>query len=131
MLDLREYRRRPSLLADYLPWVALVAPGVVLNKDGAFQKTIHFRGPDLDSSGGHELVSVRARLNNVLRRLGSHWCVHVEAARRRALEYPAGAFPHPVAARLDDAVRVDDDGCLLAHFTVSFRPYSAIERTPW
>jgi type IV secretory pathway VirB4 component len=47
VLDLREYRRRPARLADYLPWVALVAPGVVLNKDGGFQRTAEFRGPDL------------------------------------------------------------------------------------
>jgi len=27
-----------------------VAPGVVLNKDGSFQRTLTFRGPDLDSA---------------------------------------------------------------------------------
>ena len=37
MLNLREYAARPKLLADYLPWAVLVAPGVILNKDGSFQ----------------------------------------------------------------------------------------------
>ena len=69
MLDLREYRRRPTLLADYLPWVALVAPGVVLNKDGSFQRTAEFRGPDLDSSTDAKVAAVAARLNGALRRL--------------------------------------------------------------
>jgi type IV secretion system protein VirB4 len=105
MWNLGEYRNRPQRLSDYLPWACLIGPGVVLNKDGAFQKTVRFRGPDLDSSGGHELVSVRARLNNVLRRLGSHWCVHVEASRRQALDYPAGTFPHGVAALVDEERR--------------------------
>jgi len=50
MLNLAEYRHRPALLADWLPWVGLVAPGVVLNKDGSFQRTARFRGPDLDSA---------------------------------------------------------------------------------
>jgi len=36
MLNLREYRNRADRLADHLPWAALVAPGVVLNKDGGF-----------------------------------------------------------------------------------------------
>ncbi len=36
MLNLAEYRQRPALLADWLPWAGLVAPGVVLNKDGSF-----------------------------------------------------------------------------------------------
>ena len=36
MLNLREFRARPAGLADLLPWAFLVAPGVILNKDGSF-----------------------------------------------------------------------------------------------
>ena len=71
MLNLAEYRTKPASLADFLPWAALVAPGVVLNKDGSFQRTARFRGPDLDSATPAELVGTTARLNNALRRLGS------------------------------------------------------------
>ena len=46
MLNLAEYRKTIADLSDYLPWACLVAPGVVLNKDGSFQKTIRYRGPD-------------------------------------------------------------------------------------
>ena len=49
-MNLAEYRQKPKMLADFLPWAALVAPGVVLNKDGSFQRTARFRGPDLDSA---------------------------------------------------------------------------------
>ena len=42
MLNLAEYRQRPALLADWLPWAGLVAPGVVLNKDGSFQRTARY-----------------------------------------------------------------------------------------
>ena len=48
MLNLAEYRKKPKMLADFLPWAALVAPGVILNKDGSFQRTARFRGPDLE-----------------------------------------------------------------------------------
>jgi type IV secretion/conjugal transfer VirB4 family ATPase len=89
---LEEYRRRPAQLADHLPWAALVAPGVVLNKDGSFTTAFHFRGPDLESSTEDELMVVRARLNNALRRLGSGWCLHVEARRHRAAPYPQSEF---------------------------------------
>jgi type IV secretion system protein VirB4 len=41
---------------------------VVLNKDGSFQRTARFRGPDLDSATPAELVATTARLNNALRR---------------------------------------------------------------
>ena len=94
MWNLGEYRKHPQRLADHLPWATLIAPGVMLNKDGSLQKTIAFRGPDLDSSTPYELVAARARMNNVLRRLGSHWCVHVEASRRLAHVYPASEFPN-------------------------------------
>ena len=105
MWNLGEYRRHPQRLADHLPWATLIAPGVILNKDGSLQKTVAFRGPDLDSSTPYELVAARARMNNVLRRLGSHWCVHVEASRRLAHVYPASAFPNAVAALVDQERR--------------------------
>ena len=73
MLSLREYRNKADRLADFLPWAALVAPGVVLNKDGSFQRTARFRGPDLDSAVAAELVAVAGRINNAFRRLGSGW----------------------------------------------------------
>ena len=74
MMSLREYRGHAAHLADFLPWAALVGEGVVLNKDGSFQRTARFRGPDLDSATPAELVATTARLNNSLRRLGSGNC---------------------------------------------------------
>ena len=105
MFDLREYNRRASHLADFLPWAALVAPGVVLNKDGAFQRTARFRGPDLDSATPAELIATAARLNNALRRLGSGWAVFVEAQRSPAESYPVSAFPDPVSRLVDEERR--------------------------
>ncbi|ODT85807.1 conjugal transfer protein TrbE [Phenylobacterium sp. SCN 70-31] len=101
MRFLDEARRRPATLADHLPWAALVAPGVVLNKDGSFLTGLGFRGPDLESSTEDELMAVRARLNNALRRLGTGWCVHVEARRRPAETYPASEIPVAAAWLLD------------------------------
>ncbi|UYY57010.1 conjugal transfer protein TrbE [Sphingomonas sp. S2-65] len=93
MLNLREYRGRADRLADHLPWAALVAPGVVLNKDGSFQRTLRFRGPDLESATEAELVSACARANNVLKRFSSGWALHIEAERHEALGYPESSFP--------------------------------------
>ena len=58
MMNLAEYRRSNTRLADFLPWAALVDEGIVLNKDGSFQRTAKFRGPDLDSAVPAELVAV-------------------------------------------------------------------------
>jgi type IV secretion system protein TrbE len=101
MMNLTEYRRPANRLADFLPWAALVGDGVVLNKDGAFQRTARFRGPDLDSAVPAELVAVAGRINNALRRLGSGWAVFVEAQRHPAGAYPAGNFPDAASALVD------------------------------
>ncbi|MGH6956445.1 MAG: conjugal transfer protein TrbE, partial [Caulobacteraceae bacterium] len=115
MFDLREYSRRASRLADFLPWAALVAPGVVLNKDGAFQRTARFRGPDLDSATASELVAVAARTNSALRRLGSGWALFVEAQRTPSQSYPKSAFPDPVSQLIDEERRADFEAAG-AHF---------------
>ena len=85
MLNLAEYRSRADRLADHLPWAALVAPGVVLNKDGSFQRTLRFRGPDLESATEAELLAMSARVNNVLKRFGSGWALFFDAERVEAL----------------------------------------------
>ena len=50
MLSLREYRNKADRLADFLPWAALVAPGVVLNKDGSVQRTARSRHSESNDS---------------------------------------------------------------------------------
>ncbi|MBC7667095.1 MAG: conjugal transfer protein TrbE, partial [Gemmatimonadaceae bacterium] len=102
MLYLKEYRPKAERLFDHLPWVALIGPGLVLNKDGSFQKTLSFRGPDLASSTDANLVAIRAQLNNALRRLGWRWCLHIEALRAASQDYSAGEFPDPVSDLIDD-----------------------------
>ncbi|UPK01384.1 conjugal transfer protein TrbE [Bradyrhizobium sp. 170] len=101
MMNLAEYRRSATHLADFLPWAALVDEGIVLNKDGSFQRTARFRGPDLDSSVPAELVAVAGRLNNALRRLGSGWAVFVEAQRYSSNAYPPSSCPDVASAMVD------------------------------
>jgi type IV secretion/conjugal transfer VirB4 family ATPase len=119
MMNLAEYRRSTSQLADFLPWAALVDEGIVLNKDGSFQRTAMFRGPDLDSAVPAELVGVAGRLNNALRRLGSGWAVFVEAQRHPASQYPQGHFPDAASALVDVERRAqfEQEG---AHFESSY-----------
>ncbi len=105
MLNLAEYRSKPQSLADFLPWAALVGEGVILNKDGSFQRTARFRGPDLDSATPAELVATTSRLNNALRRLGSGWAIFVEAQRHAAGAYPNSLFPDGVSTLVDSERR--------------------------
>jgi type IV secretion system protein VirB4 len=107
MMNLAEYCRTSSRLADFLPWAALVGEGVVLNKDGSFQRTARFRGPDLDSAVPAELVAVAGRLNNAFRRLGSGWAIFVEAQRHGVGAYLSSRFPDAASALVDAERRAD------------------------
>jgi type IV secretion/conjugal transfer VirB4 family ATPase len=119
MMNLAEYRRTVARLADFLPWAALVEEGVVLNKDGSFQRTARFRGPDLDSAVPAELVAVAGRLNNAFRCLGSGWAIFVEAQRHGVGAYPSCRFPDAASA-LVDAERKADFEEASAHFESSY-----------
>ena len=110
MMNFAEYRRTATRLADFLPWVALVGQGIVLNKDGSFQRTARFRGPDLDSAVPAELVAVAGRLNNAFRRLGSGWAIFVEAERHASKHYPDSRFPDPASALVDAERKADFEG---------------------
>jgi type IV secretion system protein TrbE len=110
MLNLAEYRQHADRLADHLPWAALVAPGVVLNKDGSFQRTLRFRGPDLESATEAELVAVAARVNNMLKRFSSGWALFFEAERVEALGYPDSLFPDAASWLVDAERRASFEG---------------------
>ena len=118
MLNLTEYKPKPDRLADHLPWAMLIAPGVVLNKDGSFQRSARFRGPDLESATQEELMAFHARMNDVLKRFGSGWALFLEADRHESLEYPVSQFPDPVSHLVDEERRAafEEEG---AHFETS------------
>jgi type IV secretion/conjugal transfer VirB4 family ATPase len=102
MFNLKEFRSKPDRLSDFLPWAALVAPGVILNKDGSFQKTFRFRGPDLDSATRGELITITAQINNILKRLSGGWAIYAEAQRVTSQKYPDSKFPDLITAMIDE-----------------------------
>ncbi len=120
MLNLAEYRRKADRIADHLPWAALVAGGVILNKDGSFQRTLRFRGPDLESATEAELVGACARANNVLRRFGSGWALFFDAERIEALGYPDSSFPDPASWLTDQERRAAFEGQRRRHFESAY-----------
>lgn len=110
MLNLAEFRPHAHRLADWLPWACLIGPGIILNKDGSFQRTVRYRGPDLDSATEAELISVMSRVNNVLKRFGSGWALFFDAQRVPASHYPRSRFPDAVSWLVDEERRAAFEG---------------------
>lgn len=103
--NLAEFRIERDRLSDYVVWVRLIAPGIILNKDGSFQTTFRYRGPDLDSATREELISISARLNNVLKRLSGGWAFYAEAQRRKSRTYLKNEFTDRISQLIDDERR--------------------------
>src|SRR5262249_47754799 len=80
------------------------------NKDGSFQRTCSFRGPDLESATQAELLAASARANNVLRRFGSGWVLFFDAERRDALGYASSRFPDAASWLVDQERRASFEG---------------------
>lgn len=75
---------------------------IILNKNGTFQKTLKFRGHDLDSATMYELRNSDARLNDVLRRLDGGWTIHIEAKRVRSKEYSTNEIDNFAVKLIDN-----------------------------
>jgi len=108
VLKLADYRSTAKGLPDLLPYAALVAPGVVVNKDGSFLAAWSFTGQDTAGSTPDELAWVSRQVNNSIKRLGTGWMLHVDAIRCPHQAYPpfeSGYFPDPVTRLIDEERR--------------------------
>jgi type IV secretion system protein VirB4 len=131
MLFLREHQHRASRLSDFLPWAAMVAPGIILNKDGSFLRVARFRGPDLDSAIQAELIATSARLNSALKRLGTGWAIFVEAQRKAAPGYPTSdEFGDPASALIDEERRAQFEGEEAADLNFTSAYYLTLQWLP-
>ncbi|MDR2488187.1 MAG: conjugal transfer protein TrbE [Desulfovibrio sp.] len=108
MLKLSDYRSRAKGLPDLLPYAALIAPGIVLNKDGSFLAAWEIRGQDTDSSTPDERAYVSMQINSAVKLLGTGWMFHADAIRSSHRAYPGrdkGHFPDAVTRLMDEERR--------------------------
>jgi len=84
----------------------LVAPGVVLNKDGSLLAAWRVRGRDTASSTFSELAWIAGQANEAMKQLGNGWMLHMDAIREYSRAYPeATEFPDAISQMIDDERR--------------------------
>ena len=118
MMNLAEYRQPHARASPTsCPGRRWSTKGVVLNKDGSFQRTARFRGPDLDSrdagrAGRRSTVAAQQRAAPSRLRLGD---LRRGAAGRLRSAIRAASFPMPTSALVDAERRAqfEEEG---AHF---------------
>ena len=62
-----------------LGYAALIAPGIVLQKDGSLLASWEIQGQDTASATPEELAYVSMQFSNAVRHLGTGWMLHVDA----------------------------------------------------
>lgn len=102
MFNLKEFNVLKNKLSSFLLWAYMAEDGVLINKDGSFQRTFEYRGPDLDSVTESELVVRSAQVNNALKRLQGGWAFFSEAQRFKSREYPHSDWPDKISRAIDN-----------------------------
>src|SRR5262249_39053914 len=96
----------PAHVSDVVPWRAVAAPGVVLQKYRyGLQRSYAMRGPDVQGETPEVQGALMLQANEVLKRLGGRWMLQSEAQRRRVVSLPAVTWRHPVAALMAEEQR--------------------------
>jgi type IV secretion system protein TrbE len=118
-------------LSDLVPWWDFVAPGIVLNRDGSLQATLHLVGPDLRWQPPHIQAAMMLQVNNALRQLEPGSALHSETQRSLMPVPPAHeTWNHPVARLVDreDRQRLTREPLLESrhYVTLSFIPPSLV-----
>ncbi len=104
------YREREKAIsvADKLNFAALVAPGILLGKDGCLMTGWRYVPPDEVSLTPGDRNYMTERANAALARFGAGWTTWHEAVRLPLNAYPApeeSHFPDPVSRAIDDERR--------------------------
>ncbi|MFR8991726.1 MAG: ATPase [Fusobacterium sp.] len=90
---LREYTNEKKRLSNYLPWLLFCDEGIVLNQNGTLQKTIEFRGLDLDREEYSSIQAKMSQLNNIFKRIDGGWTISIDCIRSKSKKYIKSPFP--------------------------------------
>ena len=101
MFNLAEHRVTNKHLADQLLWFGLIDEGIVLNKNGSFQRTVQLMGFDLETSSSELLAANCNKLNHIFKQIGSNWALYFDVIRSNSITYPQPTFCHQLALLID------------------------------
>jgi type IV secretory pathway VirB4 component len=122
-------RAQPKPVSAFLPWKAMVAPNVIVQPDGGYQRSYALRGADPMGLTPEVLGARAMQANEVLRRFGGQWMLHIESQRRRVLSLPLVSWGYAVCAWIDAWRRVqllDTPGSFTSTYfaTLTYQPLS-------
>lgn len=113
-------------LSELLPWMVLLTPDTVVNKDGSLIRVYRFTGQDADGRPEAEAYAASDGLRRALDSLGNGrlmlWWTVLRTRIRGG--YPAGEFTNGVAKKLDEIYR---EGCERQRWYVNHHYLSVLQ----
>lgn len=115
-----------------IPWLALLRPGIMLNKDGSLMACFEFDGPDIDSIGSNEMDAVSDMLEHAMKPMDERFTLWWTMRRRRSAKYPDADFRDNEAAARINSMHRDSfmRGSLFEnkhYLSIVFTPFSGVE----
>lgn len=83
-----------NILSDSINWLTITKNGIVLNKNGSYQKTFKYRGFDLISYTEEQIALLTERANNLMKRIEQNWSIHIEVIRKKASIFTNSKFEY-------------------------------------
>lgn len=110
MLNLEEVQERIRAkgrpYAELLPWMVLIEPGLVLNKDGSLLACFRIGGVDLEGKEQIDIDRYSALAEHAMRNFDERITVWWTVDRRRTKRYPEGGeFPDDISKFIDNQWR--------------------------
>lgn len=108
MLALKQYKRKDRGLPDYLNWGSIIAPGIVLNKDGSLLAGRYFKGRNLAHGSDTDWDAASDAANRALCKLSGGWSIWVDNVRlpvERFTDPARNHFPNAIAELIESERR--------------------------
>jgi type IV secretion system protein VirB4 len=99
------YEKAARSFSELLPWMTLVAPDLVLQKDGSLLAIYRYDGVDQEGLEPVEIDRYAELIEHALRNFDERITLWWTVDRRRTTDYPDGEFSSVVGRRIDQAWR--------------------------
>ena len=81
------FRSTKKGFTDLLNYASLIEDGIILGKDGSLSATYKYTCQDSDSLTDEDKEFLCLRLNNVFKKLGNGWLIHIDSIREQTQNY--------------------------------------------
>lgn len=101
----KEYDDSARSFNELIPWMAQIAPELVLNKDGSILAAYTFSGQDAEGKETYEIDHAVKMVEQATRVFNERITIWYTVDRRRTHDYTSGAYENDVSQLVDDLWR--------------------------